>query len=668
MVLNQIFQDKDYWKKDTFDRIKSELLSVKDNRFVQYNQLSATNLVCIYGKSQVGKTTLILNMIGLKDDVCKKNVSDVLRAGIARGNSSTSTAIIYSQSESNLYGLRIETLDGQNLTTCVEYFTSNKMILKLQSIRDDVEKNKFPDKGILHIYIPKDFFSELVSKNKIAILDLPGVESRNIQEKAHVESLMSRYIPISSVCIIACPANNIQSLETLELPGDIDWKNLSHKYFVVLTRSYSVENIKKYFDKERNKRKTTFQDFLQVKYKTDLSLILGAENNTKVFPLDVGESFTRLCEKELQSEKDNKEVIETRNCILSSLQESILKQKGEKLLSCIKELHTIVDHAEKTKSLQLEEKKEELENDIEVLRRKLNDLKILRDNSKKECQIIEKRINQLNMLNSTIKNELSKAVVVFSENLISNVKLAIENQALFELRNGVKYFSDKNKVCLSTINSFLLTQLDQTVVSKAYSLMGNILNIDIYVKSIAGNIYSNFVNEYENKLYPTPSGFFNKFFGKIIGTGYNIPLQSAYRYIQQIQGIIQSEIQSSIICKCNIIISDMISDDIEESKNCKRHITHLDNAIKSKIKDINCVETEKVANEKAMEILKIQMEQDNQTLNRYLKHAEKAYMCQRNEIVKKINSNIASSDRILYVLFLGVIDKDYQKLLRASNG
>lgn len=112
MILQQILQDKDNWKRDTFQILKKNLLSVKNNRFIQYGGTQETHLVCIYGKSQVGKTTLILNMIGLKDEECKQKVSQVLRGGVEKGNSSTSTAIIYTQSETNDYCVRIETLNG----------------------------------------------------------------------------------------------------------------------------------------------------------------------------------------------------------------------------------------------------------------------------------------------------------------------------------------------------------------------------------------------------------------------------------------------------------------------------------------------------------------------------------------------------------------------------
>ena len=472
MVLDRLFLDKYDWQKDAFNRIKSQLLSVWDNPFVQYNYTAATHLVCVYGKSQVGKTTLILNMIGLKDDDdSKRDVSEVLRGGIAHGNSSTSTAIIYSQSESDdLYGVRIETLEGKELSV-VEYCTSDGMLQKLQSIRNDVEKNLFSNKAILHISIPKKYFSSSDTDNKISILDLPGVESRNILERAHVESLMNRYIPLSSVCIIACTSNEIKSLKKLELPNNIDWKNLPHRFFVVITRSYSAGNIKSYFNKPHKEREPKlFSDFLRNEYKPELSKIFGKDYKTKIFLLDMGDSFVRLC-NDLKNKKDRSELTETRDCYLSSLRKSILSSKGNSLYSCIKELRTIVNKIEENKIIQLKEigkKKEEKKNQI------VNGIEKLKNRRNNYCdrnQEVESAIKRLENLNETIQKELLDEAKFFSNDLIKKIKEEIEKKSLLKEKNGTIYFYDKDKECLKVIQNYLMAHLNEVIGSKVSSLL-----------------------------------------------------------------------------------------------------------------------------------------------------------------------------------------------------
>lgn len=55
--------------------------------------------------------------------------------------------------------------------------------------------------------------------------------------------MINKYMALATVNIIACKANEIQSLETLKLPINVDWKNLPHKYIVVITNSYGLGTI-----------------------------------------------------------------------------------------------------------------------------------------------------------------------------------------------------------------------------------------------------------------------------------------------------------------------------------------------------------------------------------------------------------------------------------------
>ena len=660
MALDRLFHDKDYWQEDAFNRIKSELLSVKGNRFVQYKYTAATHFVCVYGKSQVGKTTLILNMIGLKDE-CKRDVAEVLRGGIALGNSSTSTAIIYSQSESDKYGVRTETLEGKILSA-VEDCTSDEMRQKLQSIRSDVEKNSFSNNAILHIYIPKNYFSSSESENKISILDLPGIESRNIHEKAHVESLMNRYIPISSVCIIACTANKIQDLEKFELPNNIDWKNLPHRFFVVITRSYSAGNIKSYFD-QRDQREIGFMGFIEKEYRNALSNILGNNYKTKIFLLEMGDSFVSLC-KELENEKDRSEVIETRNWHLSGLMDSISSSKGNNLQSCIKELRAVVSKIEENKIKQLRDIGKKKEEEEEKIVKRIEKLKSNRNNNKDKNQEIESSIKQLDNLNKTVEKELLKAATSFSDNFIEIIKKEIVEKSLFKDKNGERYFYDKNRVCMKGIQNHLMIHLDEAIGSEVRSLLKDSeFNIDFYPSSIANSIYSQFANNYESKLYP-PSSFFKNLFGN----NPKVDIKSAHNCIQQIKTIIQSEIRSSVIIKCQTEISKKRNGYLKESKMCKSKIKEEENKIESKEEELKRIKDEIDTNNEELLAVENQKRQDEQTLDEYLKHAQEAYLSQRNKIFESINSkNTSQTDKFLYILLLGLIDKDYKNITNASN-
>lgn len=99
MRCEELFKEKSIWQKDAFERIKASLLTTRDNALLKYEGLQESYLVVVYGPAQIGKTSLILKLVGIRDD-CFQCVSQTLRTKeITRGNSSTSTAIIYARSD-----------------------------------------------------------------------------------------------------------------------------------------------------------------------------------------------------------------------------------------------------------------------------------------------------------------------------------------------------------------------------------------------------------------------------------------------------------------------------------------------------------------------------------------------------------------------------------------
>lgn len=661
-MLNRYFKDKDKWKKDTFDLIKSDLLSIKNNRFVQYNQSSSTHLVCVYGKSQVGKTTLILNMIGLKEE-WKKDVSDVLRGGVAKGNSSTSTAIIYSQntsevaSESDKYGLRIETLDSSVSSSSFDYFSSDEMENQLKVIRDKVENNEFSTRNILHISIPYKYFSHSANNHKISILDLPGVESRNMKEQAHVESLMTRYIPLASVCIIACPSNIIQSLEKEEILKKTDWKKCAHKYLLVLTKSYSDGSIKSYFNIPRKDRDKNFEEFVKNRYQTELSKVIG-NNNIEIYPLDLGDSFDNLLSNEIHDSKDCEEIRSTRDSILLALQESIVKHKGEQLLSIIKELHVIVEHSDEIKIKQLQESKKEIEEEIDDNHRKLDSYKRKIGSSVQQLDELQRISDHLSENRKEIEDLSFKANTI-TQILVSNVRNVVDSNNL----STKGYLNDPKKICLTVIIEKLTSSINELITKKAKYLVKDCnLEIELYTSEIANPIYYKFIYDYKDKLYPPQPGIIKRIFGNTP----KVSIDELYRIIQNIKPVIEAEI-SNVISSCISLIDKENKENQEYIGIHRNNVLRYDNKIQE-LNASNTILTEKIEDIKLeIENVEYQKECDKQTLKKYLKYCEIAYLCQRDDIIKKINSNVSKEERILYLLLLGVIDKEYNIILNTSN-
>ncbi len=134
----------------------------------------------------------------------------------------TSTAIIYAKSVNEQYGCALSSLNDLS-SKDTQYYDKKGMIRHLEKIRQQAENNRMSPNSILFIYIPKTFFIQDSTTDSISIMDMPGIESRNHKEDIHVQNLMTKYIPVSSVCIITCRSNDIQSLESLVLPNHLEW-------------------------------------------------------------------------------------------------------------------------------------------------------------------------------------------------------------------------------------------------------------------------------------------------------------------------------------------------------------------------------------------------------------------------------------------------------------
>ncbi|RGZ88276.1 hypothetical protein [Eubacterium sp. AM46-8] len=150
MTLEKFLEDREKWQNNTIEEIRKKV--IYKPRSLQNNKIGE-KLVAIYGSPQIGKTTLILCLLGIAPQFQKKVYNDI-RAGVPRGNSSTSTAIIYQQIDADLYGVKYGESDG-----CIELCSDMELQEKIRKIRIKVEADS-ARKDILHIYIPQKFLKK----------------------------------------------------------------------------------------------------------------------------------------------------------------------------------------------------------------------------------------------------------------------------------------------------------------------------------------------------------------------------------------------------------------------------------------------------------------------------------------------------------------------------
>lgn len=337
----QLFARRSEWQENVFNELKKELTATQDNRLLKYQDEDETFLVMICGKSQIGKTTLILKLIGIRDgEDCFDKVYATLRAGAEQGNSSTATAIIYARSATDQYALTFARLNEQ--APKKEYYDERGMIEALQKVRRDVnDGRRVGAEQILFIDIPRKFFAEDAAVGSIRIMDMPGVQSRQAAEWGHVENLMDTYLPFSQVCIVACNAADIQSLGSMELPGDAVWRNRPERFMVVSTSAYSAESIRDHFETPRNARKEDFRTCLDREYAKSFKEVLGENTRMELFPVDLGQSLGTTLDN--LDEEDAAEVKAVLEDTLRALRTSIMSREGRRFHAAIEDLRSRVD-------------------------------------------------------------------------------------------------------------------------------------------------------------------------------------------------------------------------------------------------------------------------------------------------------------------------------------
>jgi len=256
-------------------------------------------VLSVYGPTQVGKTTLILNLLRVKEEAIEE-ISSFLRGKREIGQSATVTVTSYSVSATEDYVL---TLPNQE----PEVIQSTDILEdRLSTLRVDVEAGRIDSLAPVRIALPKSYFEQ--ADVAIELLDLPGIESAEEREIRHVERCVNHWIPRSHICLIVNGAGDLTFLRDIGMTHLQHWYDYPDNFYVVLTRAYSPESVKR---RLRDKSISNETD-LRAYYHREIGDILGRTPGT-VYPVEIGASMHRL-------EPDTREMAQS---ILNELRERI---------------------------------------------------------------------------------------------------------------------------------------------------------------------------------------------------------------------------------------------------------------------------------------------------------------------------------------------------------
>lgn len=624
MTLEKYLGDREVWQNNTIEEIKKKVIykptSLRNNRVGE-------KLVAIYGPPQIGKTTLILSLLGITPDYQRKVYNDI-RAGVPRGNSSTSTAIIYQQIDADLYGIKYGEYDGN-----IELCTDTELQKKIREVRQKVEDDS-ASKEILHIYIPQKYFSEIAgNKMGLNIVDLPGDGSRNIKEKSHVEAIINKYMALATVNIIACKANEIQSLETLHLPIHVDWKNLPHKYVVVITNSYGLGTIRKFFKTKRESRKQNFYEFVSQSYRRDIQEIIGNLSGIEAFPIDIGDSYEKVLYSCGLDENDQNSVIEARSKVLEEIRNSIHQRKGNSLKSTMLDLKAYTtDYAK---------------NQCDDLRGKLNKLleekEILKEDNIKE----NKRISECDMRISELEVYDSKYMELCRSIVKINVQLVIESIEKVIVRYSKKgKIKDSNHTFIGEIREILVTLIQDEI--NRYELSDDESENETLYEKINMNI--DFESTVGDKLYKR--GLFGK-----------TTKQVDFEYLMT--DLIEDfavQIKKEIIEKIDIQ-KRAIKDKFDEYFCFNQWKIESKRDITNNLERITFIDNEIGILKEEIETIEERREGDKKIIDDYLRIADKEFNKYKNNLLEILDlDNILAEEKVIILIYLCIIEKDFQSI------
>lgn len=280
------------WAFRAYDRLVKTLSSDVQDR-IQLRESNAEPYVVIFGKTQVGKTTLLLDLMGI-DLQQMATLSQVLRGGREAGKSATATAMEYRRSTDARWGLSVQSKK--------HWFTSDdEMAEALAQLRQQMERGELVVDAPCIVHIPGRFFSlQTTGATGVRILDLPGDNPANAQEQKHVNQMAKTYLPFADLVLLIGRGDDLSFLqpEVITLPGIEDWQAMPHRFRIVTTYSYSAQSVKTLIRNDPAFDIMQLRQRLIEQIERFNSLSDAAKDPNLYFPLEFGSSWLSMAEND----------------------------------------------------------------------------------------------------------------------------------------------------------------------------------------------------------------------------------------------------------------------------------------------------------------------------------------------------------------------------------
>ncbi len=351
------------------------------------NQIDVKNQVYVgvYGPTQVGKTTFILSLLGIKEEYLK-SLSYALRGFQKKGKSATVTATYYEKNDSEHFEIDLP----NNKKSIVK--TLDELEVELKSVRDMITVDGVRELKELVIKIPKNYFDkQIYNHNNLTIIDLPGDDTKDEGEEEHVNNVLTNYLKLCKTIIIMELADKVNYLSQIDLEIINEWYLYPHRFIVAFTRVYSNSVVKNTI----SKNESISNNEIKKLFYEDVHRSIERDFDNPIYIFELGDTL-------LENKKKNNELYVK----MKQWNEDNFRELTEKLQENnspefkLKNLKNIDVEISKNKINNINTVLKKIELNEELLREKNRDLKRL-------IQIVEEKDKKFKMIKEKIENVIN---------------------------------------------------------------------------------------------------------------------------------------------------------------------------------------------------------------------------------------------------------------------
>ena len=286
-------QERLDWAFRAYTRFAESLSPEIRDRLASKDQ-QAEAYVVVFGKTQVGKTTLLMELMGVLATQMPR-VARVLRGGRAAGQSATATTMEYRRSPDQRWGLKV------NETAIAWYGDDLTMEAELGRLRTAMEMRQLVAHGPCVVFVPLACFDADVAQSGVRMLDLPGDKPANAAEQEHVHAMARKYVPLADLILLVGRGDDLSFLQGggLTLPGIEDWQSAPRRFRIVTTYSFTAQSVRDMVREHAGEAEVPlYRRRLVEQIERSIPLSEDVKRAANFFPLEFGQSWLDAREAE----------------------------------------------------------------------------------------------------------------------------------------------------------------------------------------------------------------------------------------------------------------------------------------------------------------------------------------------------------------------------------